>query len=145
MVGTLLQLNGDNGWTLKHRNQIILVVFKYRNSSLDYYDTVRKFKREDDGAVLHDQVIDECKNKQYHNTEYWSVEMKKGLRQCTRIGQLTNGYQFWQKEDERKTFQYCLNPNCLHNFLFLRAIQGHSGSTINLALQDNVLLPEGFT
>ena len=29
--------------------------------------------------------------------------------------------------------------------LFFRAIQGHSGSTINLALQDNVLLPEGFT
>ena len=46
---------------------------------------------------------------------------------------------------QKKIFQYCLNPNYPHQFLYLRAIQGHSGSTINLALQDNVLLPEGFT
>ena len=30
----------------------------------------------------------------------------------------------------------------LDQFLYLRAIQKHSGSTINPALQDNVLLPE---
>ena len=29
--------------------------------------------------------------------------------------------------------------------MYFRAIQGHAGSTINPALQDNVLLPEGFT
>ena len=45
----------------------------------------------------------------------------------------------------KKRFQYCLNPNYPHQFLYLRAIQGHSGSTINTALQDNVLLPESFT
>ena len=39
---------------------------------------------------------------------------------------------------QKKRFQYCLNPNYLHQFLYL-------GSTINPALQDNVLLPEGFT
>ena len=38
-----------------------------------------------------------------------------------------------------------MNPNYPQKFLYLRAIQGHSGSTINPALQDNVLLPEGFT
>ena len=38
-----------------------------------------------------------------------------------------------------------MNPNYPHKFLCLRAIQGHSGSTISPALQDNVLLPEGFT
>ena len=38
-----------------------------------------------------------------------------------------------------------MKPNYRHRFLYLRAIQGHSGSTLNLALQDNVLLPEGFT
>ena len=46
---------------------------------------------------------------------------------------------------QKKRFQYCLNPTYLHQFLYLRVIQGHSGSTNNLALQDNVLLPEGFT
>ena len=53
---------------------------------------------------------------------------------------------FWRKvEDRRKGFQYCVNPNYSQKFLYLRAIQGHSGSTINTALHDNVLLPEGFT
>ena len=41
--------------------------------------------------------------------------------------------------------QYQSNPNYPHQFLFLRAIQGHSGSTINPALQDNVLLPKSVT
>ena len=36
-------------------------------------------------------------------------------------------------------------PNCPQKFLYLRAIQGHSGSTFNPPLQDNVLLPEVFT
>ena len=46
---------------------------------------------------------------------------------------------------QKNRFQYRLNPNYPQQFLYLRAIQGHSGSTINPALQDNVLLPEGFT
>ena len=46
---------------------------------------------------------------------------------------------------QKKRFQYCLNPNYPPQFLFFRAIQGRPGSTINPALQDNVLLPEGFT
>ena len=39
----LLLLNRDNGLTLKHRNPMILIVFKCQNSSLDYFDTVKKF------------------------------------------------------------------------------------------------------
>ena len=46
---------------------------------------------------------------------------------------------------QKKRFQYCVNPNYPQKFLYLRAIQGHSGSTINPALQDSVLLPEDFT
>ena len=46
---------------------------------------------------------------------------------------------------QKKRFQHCLNPNYPHQFLYLRAIQGHPGSTINPALQYKVLLPEGFT
>ena len=45
----------------------------------------------------------------------------------------------------KKRVQYCLNPNSPNQFLYLRAIQGHLGeSAIDLALQDNVLLPAGF-
>ena len=39
-----------------------------------------------------------------------------------------------------------MNPNSSNQFLYLRAIQGHSGDTaIDPELQDIVLLPEGFT
>ena len=39
-----------------------------------------------------------------------------------------------------------MNPNSSNQSLYLRAIQGHSGdNAIDLALQDNVLLPTKFT
>ena len=45
-----------------------------------------------------------------------------------------------------KRFQYCLNPNSCNQFLYLRAIHGHSGdNAVDHALQDNVLSPKGFT
>ena len=46
----------------------------------------------------------------------------------------------------KKRFQYCVNSNSPNQFLCFRAIQGHSGdNAIDPALQDNVLLPKGFT
>ena len=46
----------------------------------------------------------------------------------------------------KKRFQYCLNPHSSIHFLYLRAIQGHSGDNlVDLSLQDNVLLPNDFT
>ena len=105
----------------------------------------QKVHREDDRAVHNDHGIDECKKERFDNTEYWSVEMKKD---CVNAPQ-------WPLEDwisvlaksggQKKRFQYCLNSNSSNQFLYFRAIQGHSGSTINPALQDNVLLPEGLT
>ena len=105
----------------------------------------QELNREEDGGVHYDQVIDECKKKQSDNTEYWSDEMKKNFVNAPHwsiekwVSVLAKG------GGQKKRFQYCLNPNYPHQFLYLRAIQGHSGSTINPALQDNVLLPEGFT
>ena len=60
---------------------------------------------------------------------------------------LRNGNQNWQEEEEqRKIFQFCVNPNSSNKFLYLRAIQGHSGdNAVDPPLQDNVLLPKGFT
>ena len=43
-------------------------------------------------------------------------------------------------------FQYCLNRNSSRHISCFRAIQGHSGGiAIDPVLQDNVLLPKGFT
>ena len=46
----------------------------------------------------------------------------------------------------KKRFQYCLNPKSSNQFLCLRAIRGHSGdNAVDPAMQDDVLLPKGFT
>ena len=141
---TLFLVDRENGLTLKHRNPMLLTVFKCQNASLDYQDS-QEVHRKADGAVHYDQVIDECKKKQSDKTECWSDEMKKRLRQCSALVDWKWVSVLAKGGGQNKRFQYCLNPNYPHQFLYLRAIQGHSGSTINPALQDNVLLPEGFT
>ena len=105
----------------------------------------QKVHREEDGAVHYDQGIEECKIKQFGNTEYWSVEMKKDFVHAPHWS-IENWISVLAKGGgQKKRFQCCLNPNYPHQFLYLRAIQGLSGSAINPALQDNVLLPTGFT
>ena len=73
MVGTFFLLNSDNGLTLKHKNLMILLVFKCQNSS----QHSQEVWREPDWAVHHDQVVDECNRKQSSDTGYWSDEMKE--------------------------------------------------------------------
>ena len=85
----------------------------------------RKVYREADGAVHYDQVFDECKNKQSDNIGYLSDEMKKDFVNAPHwsIGKWTS---FLAKGGgQKKRFQYCLDPNYPHQFLYLRAIQGH--------------------
>ena len=69
--------------------------------------------------------------KQFANAPYWPID--KWISVLAKGG------------GQKKRFQYCLNPNYPQKFLYLRAIQRHSRRTINPALQDNVLLLEGFT
>ena len=90
----------------------------------------QKVYREADGAFHYDQVIGECKKKQSDNTECWSDGMKKDFINAP----------YWSIEEwisvlakgggDKIRFQYCLNPNYPHQFLYLRAIQGLSGRTI---------------
>ena len=91
----------------------------------------QKVYREEDGGVHNDQVNDECKKTQSDNTGYWPDEMKKHFVKAPHwsvykwISVLPKG------GGQKKRFQYCLNPNYPHQFLYLRAIRGRSGSTIN--------------
>ena len=64
-----------------------------------------------------------------------------------RNGYLEIGYELWQKgRGAKKRFQYCVNPNSCNQFLYLQAIQGHSGdNAVDPALEDKVLLPKEFT
>ena len=78
--------------------------FKSENSSLDFFDTVKKFIEKKMEESIKTKVIDECKKKQPDNTGYWSDEMKKHFANAQHWS-IENGYQFWQKvEDRRKCF-----------------------------------------
>ena len=95
--------------------------------------------READGAVHYDQVVDGCKKKQSDNTRYWSDEMKKDFVNAPHWSIEKWVSVLAEVGGHKQRFQYCLKPTYPHQFRYLRAIQGHSGSAINPALPDNVL------
>ena len=85
-----------------------------------------------DGAVHNNDIIEECKRKKFDDASQWLLG--------DWISKLAKG------GGAKKIFQYCVNPNSHNKFLYLRAIQGHSGeSALDPALQDNILIPKGFT
>ena len=142
MVGTLLLRSRHNGLTFNYKNPRILIVFKSPNSLLDYFDTVNKLiEKKTEGSITTKLL----KNARTIIRRYGTLVRRTdaAIRQCselvTWISVLAKG------GGQKKRFQYCVNPNCSQKFLYLRAIQGHSGSTINPALQNNALLPESFT
>ena len=104
----------------------------------------QQVRRGEDG-VHYDQINDECKKKQSDDTGYWSDEMLQHFANAPywsigkRVSVLTKG------GGQKKRSQYYAKSKYSQKFLYLRAIQGHWGSTINPALQDNVLLPKGCT
>ena len=88
--------------------------------------------REDDGAVRFDDIMEEFKKK-------FDGALQRSINDYL-ISILARG------GGPKKRFQYWLNPNSSKHFLYFIAIQGHSGGNIvDPELQDNVLLPEGFT
>ena len=86
--------------------------------------------RGSDGAIHHSDIIDECR-KEFDGASQWLLE--------DWISTLAKG-------GAKKRIQYCVNPNSSNQFLYFRATHGHSGdNAVDLAVQDNVHLPKGFT
>ena len=86
--------------------------------------------REEDGAVKFEDLASIFRSR-IASSSHWSIRTWRSFLQ--RGGGI------------QRRFQYCVDPNSLETFLYLRAIQGHSGGThIDPALQDNVLLPDDF-
>ena len=83
---------------------MILIVFKCRNSSLDCYDTVRKFIEK----MMEQSIMTKfLMNARKSNSTILNIGQLRGRRNSSmfRIGRLKSGYQFWQKvEDKRKGF-----------------------------------------
>ena len=87
--------------------------------------------RASDGAIHYSDTIGECRKK-FDDASQWLLE--------DWISTLAKG------RGAKKIFQHCMNPNSSNQFLHFRAIQGHSGdNAVDLAFQDNVMLPKGFT
>ena len=88
--------------------------------------------RASDGAIHYSDIVDECRKKKFDDASQWLLG--------DWISTLAKG------RGAKKRFQYCVNPNSSNQFLYLRAIQGHSGdNAVDPALQDKVLLPKEFT
>ena len=112
----ILKFSPTSGWDFTPMEQRQWIDIEIQESKDPYCFEVSKFitrllrhsqkvHREDDGSAHYDQVIDECKKKQLDNTEYWSRRDAESTSSMLRIGRLKNGYQFWQKvEDKRKGF-----------------------------------------
>ena len=74
--------------------------------------------RGSDGAIHGSDIIEECRKKSFDDAS----------------------------QGAKNRCQHCVNPNSFNQSLYLRAIQGHSGdNATDPELQDNVLLPKGFT
>ena len=82
-----------------------------------------------DGAIHNNDIIEECRKQKFDDASPWFLEG------CTATLAKGGG--------AKKIFQYCVKPNSSNQSLYFRAIQGHSGDkVVDLALQDNVLLPK---
>ena len=82
---------------------MILAVFKCRNSSLDYYDTVKFNEKLMEQSITTKLLMNARKS----NSTIMNIGQLTQRRNSSmpHIGRLLNGYLFWQKvEDKRKGF-----------------------------------------
>ena len=85
--------------------------------------------REEDGTIEFRRLKDYLRN-EFETSQHWSDEMWKST--------MAKG------GGNKKRFQCCTDPSG-QEILYLRALQGHSGSNpIDPSLQDNVLIPDNF-
>ena len=101
-------------------DHICFAVSKFTTRTLRHESSI---PRDEDGAVRFDDLIERLKE-HFVSTLQWTV--------MTLSNFLAKG------GGRKKRFQYCLNPCSSDEFLYFRAIQGHSGEIfVDPILQDN--------
>ena len=116
--------------------------FQFLFLFLKGYGSTLKQKESLDCRDMINQFLEESTEQ---STTMTSLKSAGGRSSTTlRSGYLKIGYQGLAKGGgAKKRFQYCVNPTSPNQFLYLRAIQGHSReSAIDPALQDNILIPK---
>ena len=114
-----------NGSTLKHNDHTIKSVLTCQKPLPDCYDMIKQsLEGCTEQYIQYNDIIEDASR--WLLDDWFSTLAKR--------------------EGAKKRFQYCVNPNSSNQFLYLRAIQGHSGDNVmGPALQDNTVLPKGFT
>ena len=69
-----------------------------------------------DTKIHYSDIIEECRKKEFDDASQWLLE--------DWISTLAKG------GGAKKIFHCCVNPNSSNDFLYLRAIQGHSGDNL---------------
>ena len=117
---------------MEHNDQTIKSVLKCQKQSLDYCDMINQFLEESTERSTTTTSLKSARRRKFDDASQWLLG--------DWISKLAKG------GGAKKIFQYCVNPKSPNQFLYLRPIQGHSGeSAVDPALQDNILIPKGFT
>ena len=113
----------------------MLIVFKFRNSPLDNYDTVKKFIENVMEQPMMTKLL--TKARESNSTILNIVQLRwRRTSSMLRIGSIENGNQ------EKVSM---LRESELSSSILVPSSTSRTIRKYNLALQDNVLLPEGFT
>ena len=116
----------ENGLTLSHQNKILLRTISRRKWSV-FFDTIKQYSG---------------KTMEQFNSGKLNFIFEINSHKFS-IGLMSVGKLVWQQEEVRKEDQYCSDNS--GTILYLRALQGHSGSNlIDPMLQDNVLIGTGI-
>ena len=111
-----------------NRQNKILTRTISRSKSLIFFDTIRHYQREEDGAIEFYKIQFHLRN-HHSQIQHWSDERWKA---CLAAG-----------DGSKRRYQYCSDNS--GTIIYLRALQGHSGdSLIDPTLQDNVLIGTGM-
>ena len=127
LVGTTGTIHEEDGLTLNHQNKILIRTIS-RRKSLIFFDTNRRYS----------EKKMELLNSARENFIFEIIIHKYiiGLMIDGKLVMVAGGR-------SKRRYQYC--PDNLGTILYLRALQGHSGSNlIDPMLQDNVVIGTGI-
>ena len=117
----------EDGLTLNHQNKILPRTIFRRKWSI-FFDTNQTLQREEDGAIEFYKIKFYLRN-HHSQKQLWSDDRWKA---CLAAG-----------GGSKRRYQYCSDDS--GTILYLRALQGHSGSNlIDPTLQDNVVIGTGI-
>ena len=117
------QYTKEDGLTLNHQNKILTRTISRRKSFI-FFDTIRRYTREEDGAIEFCKIKFHLRN-HHSQIQNWSDDRWKA---CLAAG-----------GGSKRRYQYCSDNS--GTIIYLRALQGHAGSNlIDPTLQDNVMI-----